>query len=262
MISERHGPSAAKSAKACLSGMFRLAIDDGAIPTSPVRDSSARISVSKKSPRALTPEETVTLVSWLRANGRAIALDIPDLVDWMLATGCRIGEGLALRRGSNSEGKSLLDLEAKTWEVNATVIRVPKTGLVIQPRPKTAAGWRVVAGPDFAVEMVRSRPIPSAGGVLFTSPQTSALRVRLTLPAIYDGCWTRSTATRVPVLGSSSSSMARPRRVGVANACVATSVHGHGSRRTSSGRRSRLGLMRPASRPARSPTNSVTPTHP
>ncbi len=26
-----------------------------------------------------------------------VALDIPDLVDWMLATGCRIGEALALR---------------------------------------------------------------------------------------------------------------------------------------------------------------------
>lgn len=55
----------------------------------------------------------------------------------------------------NSDGKPLLDLQAKTWEVNATVVRVPKEGLIVRPRPKTAPGWRVV--PNFAVQMVRDR---------------------------------------------------------------------------------------------------------
>jgi len=113
-IAERRGPSAAKSAKACLSGMFGLAIEDGAVAINPVRDSSARISVGKKSPRALTRDETATLTEWLRADERAIALDIPDLVDWMLATGCRIGEALSLRYAINADGKALLDLDAKT----------------------------------------------------------------------------------------------------------------------------------------------------
>jgi hypothetical protein len=67
-ISDRHGPSAAKSAKACLSGMFGLAIEDGAVSVNPVRDSSARTSVSRKSPRALTPEETTELTRRFRAN--------------------------------------------------------------------------------------------------------------------------------------------------------------------------------------------------
>lgn len=35
-IADRHGPSAAKSAKACLSGMFGLAIEDGAATVNPV----------------------------------------------------------------------------------------------------------------------------------------------------------------------------------------------------------------------------------
>ncbi len=174
-ISERHGPSAAKSAKACLSGMFRMAIEDGAVSVNPVRDSSTRISIGKKAPRALTPQETMTLTRWLRANERAIALDIPDLVDWMLATGCRIGEGLALRHGPNADGKPLLDLEANTWEVNATVVRVPGQGLIVQPRPKTAAGWRVVAVPDFAVRIVQGRAL-GADGVVFTAPLTTTLR--------------------------------------------------------------------------------------
>jgi integrase len=174
-ISDRHGPSAAKSAKACLSGIFGLAIEDGAVSVNPVRDSSARISVSRKSPRALTPEEATVLTRGLRANDRAVALDIPDLVDWMLATGARIGEALALRHGANGDGKPLLDLEAKTWEVNATVVRVPRQGLIVQPRPKTAAGWRVIAVPDFAVAMVRGRA-GNGGGIVFCSPLASTLR--------------------------------------------------------------------------------------
>ncbi|PZS25128.1 MAG: hypothetical protein DLM59_20750 [Pseudonocardiales bacterium] len=149
VIAERHGPSAAKSAKACLSGMFGLAIEDGAVAVNPVRDSSTR---------------------------RAVALDIPDLVDWMLATGCRIGEALALRHAANVDGKPLLDLNAKTWEVNATVVRVPKEGLIVQLRPKTVAGWRVVAVPDFAVQMVRGREPRSVDGVVFTAPLAPVLR--------------------------------------------------------------------------------------
>jgi integrase len=174
-IAERHGPSAAKSARACLSGMFAMAIEDSAVATNPVRDSSARISVGKKSPRALTPAETTTLTSWLRADDRAVALDLPDLVDWMLATGCRIGEALAVRHALNADSKPLLDLEASTWEVNATVVRIPQRGLVVQPRPKTAAGWRVVALPTFAVQMARTRPARD-GGIMFAAPAAHTLR--------------------------------------------------------------------------------------
>ncbi|MCU1655411.1 MAG: Integrase, partial [Pseudonocardiales bacterium] len=67
-VARSSGPGAAKSTRACLSGMFGLAIEDGVITANPVRDSVARISPSKKSPRALTPEETAELTDWLRAN--------------------------------------------------------------------------------------------------------------------------------------------------------------------------------------------------
>jgi integrase len=96
--------------------MFGLAIADGAITVNPVRHADSRISVGKKSPRALTLDETNWLVTWLCANERANELDIPDLVDWMLGTGCRIGEALALRYGTTGDGRPLLDLEAATWE--------------------------------------------------------------------------------------------------------------------------------------------------
>ncbi|MDQ3454550.1 MAG: site-specific integrase, partial [Actinomycetota bacterium] len=168
---------AAKSTRACLSGMFALAIRDGAIAANPVRDAVARISVSARSPRALTRSETARLTGWLRGSPRAVEADLPDLVDWMLATGCRIGEALALRYGANRDGKPLLDLDAGTWEVNATVVRIAGRGLVVQPRPKTAAGWRVVALPEFAVRMLRRRAAGRAvSEVVFADRSVGSLR--------------------------------------------------------------------------------------
>jgi integrase len=85
-----------------------------------------------------------------RSSERAVAWDVPDLIDWMLGTGMRIGEACAVR-------DDVLDLEAGTVEVNATVVRVKGLGLVVQTRPKTAAGWRVLALPPDLVAMVKRR---------------------------------------------------------------------------------------------------------
>jgi integrase len=179
-IAKSSGPGAAKTARACLSGMFALAIQDGAAAVNPVRDSTAKISTGKRTPRALTVGGTSRLLELFRSSDRAAELDVPDLVDWMLATGCRIGEALALRYGTNGDGRPILDLDARTWEVNATVVRVPGAGLAVQPRPKTTAGWRVVALPDFAVRMLQGRR--GRGGrqsdaeVVFSPPLSGVLR--------------------------------------------------------------------------------------
>src|SRR3954471_13762767 len=179
-IAKNSGPGAAKTARACLSGMFALAIQDGAIAVNPVRDSTAKISTGKRAPRALTVDESSRLVELFRNSDRAAELDLPDLVDWMLATGCRIGEALALRYGTNGDGKPILDPEAMTWEVNATVVRVRGAGLTIQPRPKTTAGWRVIALPDAAVRMLVNRRTKPArqrdSRVVFLPPVTGDLR--------------------------------------------------------------------------------------
>ncbi|TFV91217.1 tyrosine-type recombinase/integrase [Blastococcus sp. CT_GayMR16] len=179
-IAKSSGPGAAKTTRACLSGMFALAIQDGAAAVNPVRDSAAKISTVKRAPRALTVDETSRLLELFRSSDRAAELDLPDLVDWMLATGCRIGEALALRYGTNGDGRPILDLGARTWEVNATVVRVPGTGLAIQPRPKTTAGWRVVALPHFAVRMLENRRgrfrRQSDAEVVFPPPLSGVLR--------------------------------------------------------------------------------------
>jgi hypothetical protein len=60
-IAKNSGPGAAKTARACLSGMFALAVADGAVAVNPVRDAPARLNTAtKKAPRALTRTETGT----------------------------------------------------------------------------------------------------------------------------------------------------------------------------------------------------------
>jgi integrase len=51
--------------------------------------------------------------------------------------------------------------------------------MVVQPRTKTAAGWRIIAVPEFAVEMVRRRlaaPHRPDTGLVFPAPVAGTLR--------------------------------------------------------------------------------------
>jgi integrase len=159
--------------------MFALAARHDATAVNPVRDTSP-IRIQQKRARALTVTEANHLLERLHVSERARALDLPELVEFMLATGCRIGEACAARYGNNSEGKLLLDLDAGTWEVNATIVREDGIGLFIQERPKSTAGWRVLALPPSAVEMLRRRAsqlrLKAPHGIVFGSPTAKALR--------------------------------------------------------------------------------------
>jgi hypothetical protein len=176
----------------------------------------------------------------------------------MLATGARIGEALALRTGETA-GRPLLDLDAGTWEVNATAVRVPKQGMVVQPRTKTAAGWRIIAVPAFAVDMVRRRlvePLRPDTELVFPAPVAGTLRdpnsvsgdLRQLLDSFEcDACY--GTGLRP---ATSRSAAGRPVR------CMRD--RGRGSPRTLSARPSPPAWTRPGSPPGRSPTSSATPT--
>lgn len=178
-IKARH-PSAAKTARACLSGMFGLALAHEAVRSNPVRDAPTRISVKPKRPRALSVDEAVDLSDWLRTDAWAVEHDLPDLIDFLLATGARIGEACAARHGPNRDGEPLLDLDAGTWEIDGTVVRVPRVGLRVQDKPKTAAGWRRIALPPHAVDMLRRRQNElrpaSSLPVVFGAPAAKTLR--------------------------------------------------------------------------------------
>ena len=164
-ISQHHGAGAAKSTRSVVSNLLGVAVRHGAMPSNPVRD-VGRVAKPRKAVRALTPAESAALVTAIRADRRAGELDLPDLVEFMLGTGARIGEALAVR-------PAVVDLDGRVIEINATVVRTKGRGVNVQEHPKTAAGWRVLAVPEFVAEIVRRRAnkdtVRSAGTV-FASP--------------------------------------------------------------------------------------------
>ena len=67
----------------------------------------------------------------------------------------------------------MVDLDGRVIEINATVVRTKGHGVSVQEHPKTAAGWRVIAVPEFVAEIVRdrvSRDAVRSAGVVFASP--------------------------------------------------------------------------------------------
>jgi integrase len=166
-IRDTHGPGAAKTAKSILNGMFSLAVRHDAIPTNPVRETS-RIPRGRKLARALSDVEQDALTDALRADEQAVLWDLPDLVEFMLGTGVRIGEACAVR-------DSVIDLDAAACEINATTVRLKGQGVTLQERPKTDASHRVLTLPGYVVAMIQRRQqepsLERPYGVIFPSPR-------------------------------------------------------------------------------------------
>jgi integrase len=165
-IGSRHGPQPARAARRALSSLCHCAVRHGALRVNPVRDTRP-IACPRKRVRALTVPEAADLQARLRADPTAVRVDLPDFVEFMLGTGVRIGEACAVRH-------AVLDLKVGTVHINATVVRVNRAGLQIQPRTKTAGSERILHLPPHLVRMLKRRRLaghpPGPAGVIFTSP--------------------------------------------------------------------------------------------
>jgi integrase len=166
------GPSAAKHAQTVLNGLMGLAARHDAIKSNPVRDVS-KITIVKKDARALSLDDVRKIRAGLAADPEAVSRDLPALVDFMLGTGLRIGEAIAITEPA-------LDLKAATVEVRATVVRAKGVGLILQPKPKpkTHSGWRQLHLPAWLVEIMKARKVvENEWSVIFPS-QRGMLRER------------------------------------------------------------------------------------
>lgn len=85
----------------------------------------------------------------LESDEQAVKRDLPDLSRFMMATGVRIGEALAVYWED-------VDFEAGTVAVNYTVIRAKGVGL-IRKSTKTEAGERTLPLPNWALDMLKRR---------------------------------------------------------------------------------------------------------
>src|SRR5690606_4155824 len=163
---QRHGVAVTKTARSVLNGVMGLAVRHRAIKTNPMRDVgriSGRRAQTRKA-RAMTRAERDDWLAKMEADELAVIRDLPDLTRWMLATGCRIGEALAVTFDE-------IDIDAGTVKIERQIVRVTGRGLLRVPT-KSAAGERTLTLPRWAVDMIVRRG-ESLGwtGPLFPIPE-------------------------------------------------------------------------------------------
>lgn len=168
----KNGDAAAKRARTVLSGVCGYAVRHGAMDSNPVKSAEA-MDHEHDEVRALEPDERPDLLAklgtWcnkkagakLGPRGRAWT-DLPDMAEAMLATGCRIGEILAVV----GEG---VDIEGRRVSVSHHLVRVPGVGMVRQPKRKGRRPALRPGLPSWSLAMWRRRKLESGGGPLFPS---------------------------------------------------------------------------------------------
>jgi integrase len=150
-VEDRHGPSLTKTVRSVLSNTCAFAARHDGMVRNPVRETSP-ISVKPKrgKAKALDITQLRQLSAFITYDDQAIDRDLPDLMDFLAATGVRIGEALAIVRDA-------CDLETGTVEIRGTVIRIKGVGVVIKPEPKTEAGYRTLVLPSWAIAILGRR---------------------------------------------------------------------------------------------------------
>jgi len=143
------GTATAKACRAVVSGILGLAVRHDAIPSNPTRDVDRIEGRRRRAPRALTVAERAKWLASLEADKVASRKDLPDLTRFMIATGVRIGEALAVYWSD-------VDFGAGTVAVDHNVIRVKGRGL-IRKSTKSAAGERTLRLPSWALDMLSKR---------------------------------------------------------------------------------------------------------
>jgi integrase len=153
-VADQRGSGAAKTVRSVLSGIINLAIDDGLASGNACRSiRPVRAKVERDTPRdtrrALTKTERNHLLKVADSHGRAVELDVNDILAYMVGTGVRISEAL--------------DQRAEDVDLKAAVVHVRGT--------KTAASDRVIPMPAWLVKRLRMRGRTT--GYLFPSPGLS-----------------------------------------------------------------------------------------
>jgi len=139
--------------------MMRFAARHGAVTVNPVREVGRIEGTPRHRPTSLTAEERQRWFDALEASEPARVWDLPDLSLMMLATGCRIGECLAI-------GWQEVDLDRATVEVCWRLVRRGGVGLLRLASTKTGQrDERLVPVPSWAVTMLKHRRLAIASGV-------------------------------------------------------------------------------------------------
>lgn len=171
MYPAREGGRSTRQLRVVLTGMVDLAVSHGALTANPMRDVAPSARDQRSEVQHLSVREVAHLRQRVRRettrvpNMRMPNLDLEEFVDLLLGTGCREGEGLAIRP------VDLIDLDSHTplLRVCGTLIE-PRTGYVErlhrQDMTKTREDRTLILPEHVAStlrqRMNRERPAPEA----------------------------------------------------------------------------------------------------
>jgi integrase len=154
----RQSYSKARQAKNVLRQSLALAVRHEILPRSPM-DGIARLHKPPHQPNALTPREVnairTAVAFWeigLSPSGPKPDGQLSAIIEVMLGTSARIGEGLALRL------KDLdLDATAPSVRICGTIVYLRGKPPYRQDHPKTSRSLRTVAIPTYTADAIRKR---------------------------------------------------------------------------------------------------------
>ena len=153
--------------RSVLSGMCALAARRDVMTSNPVRDTTPIRARPQRPAQPLDEDQLRHFRKSLLESEVAHELDVVDLVQFMIATGCRLGEALALQWAN-------VDLPTATVDIRATAIRVKGQGVLIKDSPKTASSVRVLELPTWCVDMLLRRPRTHL--LVFPAPRSGSVR--------------------------------------------------------------------------------------
>lgn len=153
--------SVTQTARTILSAVLGLAVREGALAHNPIREVSAIPGGAQKEPRALTAGEREQWLNKLDEDYLARHHDILDMTRFMLSTGVRIGECLAVTFDD-------VDFADGTVRIDHGITRVIGHGLV-RGRTKTRAGARTLRLTPWTLQMLEERYMMLGEGPVFPS---------------------------------------------------------------------------------------------
>lgn len=148
-------PATGKQCRNILSGVLGWAVIHKALEANPVRDVGRMEAAAKKPARALEARQILDWLALIEKDEAAVRWDLPDVTRWLLATGVRIGEAIAVSWDE-------IDWDLGAVDIAWHLVRTKGQGLVRQPSTKAHTERRLQL-PSWGIEMLTRRK-EAAGG--------------------------------------------------------------------------------------------------
>lgn len=164
-LENTRGIGIARSSRTVLSGMMAYAQRAGIISANPV-PAARQVPGKVRGTHEISSRRVATMLHTIRTDPELLALDLPDLIEFVAGTGAHASEALALQRRH-------VDFVTNSVAIVGTVVRVRTAGLQLVDYPQGDPRLRIIPIPEHVVELLRRRigpPLHDFGWV-FASPR-------------------------------------------------------------------------------------------